>query len=150
MAGKSINKNLLEYNSIIKENEEIYHKIAKKFGLSDCAFWILYTICEEKGTLTQTGICDALYQPKQTVNSALKKLENDGYIELETIAGSRSKQINLTEKGSKFVDNTVGKVIANEQKALLSLTSEEQKVFIGLFHKYTNLLKNNISMMEDW
>ncbi len=150
MTGKSINKKLSEYNSIIKENEEIYHKIARKFGLSDCAFWILYTMCEEEDTLTQTGICDALYQPKQTVNSALKKLEKDGYIELETIAGCRSKQINFTEKGSKFVDKTVGKVIANEQKALLSLTLEEQEMFIGLFHKYTNLLKNNINSMEDW
>lgn len=150
MAGKSINKKLSEYNSIIKENEEIYHKIARKFGLSDCAFWILYMMCEEEGTLTQTGICDVLYQPKQTVNSALKKLENDGYIELETMAGRRSKQINFTEKGSKFVDETVGKVITNEQKALLSLTLEEQEMFIGLFHKYTNLLKNNINSMEDW
>ena len=107
-------------------------------------------MCEEEGTLTQTGICDVLYQPKQTVNSALKKLENDGYIELETMAGRRSKQINFTEKGSKFVDETVGKVITNEQKALLSLTLEEQEMFIGLFHKYTNLLKNNINSMEDW
>ena len=150
MTGKSINKKLSEYNSIIKENEEIYHKIARKFGLSDCAFWILYTMCEEEDTLTQTGICDALYQPKQTVNSALKKLENDGYIELETMDDHRSKQINLTEKGNKFVNETVGRVITNEQKALLSLTLEEQKVFIGLFHKYTNLLKNNISKMEYW
>ena len=107
-------------------------------------------MCEEEGTLTQSSICDALYQPKQTVNSALKKLENDGYIELETMDDHRSKQINFTEKGSKFVDETVGKVIANEQKALLSLTLEEQEMFIGLFHKYTNLLKNNINSMEDW
>lgn len=148
MAGRSINKKLLEYNSIVKENEEIYHKIARKFGLSDCAFWILYTMYEKEGILTQSNICDVLYQPKQTVNSALKKLENDGYIKLETMDDHRSKQINFTEKGSKFAGETVGKVIANEQKALLSLTLDEQEVFIGLFHKYTNLLKNNINMLE--
>ena len=40
-----INKKLSEYNSIIKENEGIYHRVAKKNGLSDGAFWILYMMC---------------------------------------------------------------------------------------------------------
>jgi len=40
-----INKKLSEYNSIIKENEGIYHRVAKKNGLSDSAFWILYMMC---------------------------------------------------------------------------------------------------------
>ena len=39
---KIINKKLSEYNSIIKENEGIYRRVAKKNGLSDSAFWILY------------------------------------------------------------------------------------------------------------
>ena len=144
MAGKSINKNLLEYNSIIKENDEIYHKAARRIGISDCAFWILYIMLEEKGVVTQSTICDAFYQPKQTVNSALKKLESEGYIKLEIIAGGRSKQINFTKKGKKFAEETVDKVIASEQKALSGLTMEEQETFLGLFRKFTGLLKENI------
>ncbi len=81
-----INRKLSEYNSIIKENEGIYHKVAKKNGLSNGAFWILYMMCEEEGNLTQSAVCDAFYQPKQTVNSAIKKLEKEGFVELETVA----------------------------------------------------------------
>ena len=86
-----INKKLSEYNSIIKENEGIYHRVAKKNGLSDGAFWILYMMCEEEGKLTQSAVCDTFCQPKQTVNSAIKKLEQEGFVELETVAGSHGK-----------------------------------------------------------
>ena len=32
---------LLEYNTIFKENDVIYRRMAAQFGLSDSAFWIL-------------------------------------------------------------------------------------------------------------
>lgn len=139
-----INKKLSEYNSIIKENEVVYHNVAKKSGLSNGAFWILYMMCEEEGKITQSEICDAFYQPKQTINSALKKLEKGGLVELETVAGSHGKHINFTQKGWKFAEETICKVIASEQKALDGLTLKEQEDFFRLFHKYTKLLKENM------
>lgn len=141
---KSINKILSEYNSIIKENEEIYHKAAKSIGISNCAFWIFYMLREEDGKITQSYICDTLYQPKQTVNSALKKLSSEGYIKLTAIAGSRSKQINFTKKGRKFAEETIDQVIASEQKALSGMDLEEQQAFLSLLRKFTKLLKENI------
>lgn len=45
---KTTSKRLSEYNRIIKENDEIYHNVAKSFGMPDCAFWILYMLREEK------------------------------------------------------------------------------------------------------
>lgn len=139
-----INKKLSEYNSIIKENEGIYHRVAKKNGLSNAAFWILYMMCEEEGNLTQSAVCDAFYQPKQTVNSALKKLEKEGLVELETVAGSHGKHINFTQKGWKFAERTICKVIASEQKAIDSMTLKEQEEFFRLFRKFIKLLKENM------
>lgn len=141
---RSINKVLSEYNSIIKENEEIYHKAAKSIGISNCAFWIFYMLREEDGKITQSDICDVLYQPKQTVNSALKKLSSEGYIKLVTIAGSNSKQIHFTEKGRKFAKETIDQVIACEQKALSGMDLEEQQTFFALLRKFTKLLKENM------
>lgn len=142
-----INKKLSEYNSIIKENEGIYHRVAKKNGLSNGAFWILYMMCEEEGNLTQSTVCDTFYQPKQTVNSALKKLEQQGLVELEIVAGSHGKRINFTKKGWEFAENTVFKVIANEKKALDGLSLKEQEEFFRLFRKFTKLLKENMEEM---
>ncbi|MDE6615988.1 MAG: MarR family transcriptional regulator [Lachnospiraceae bacterium] len=139
-----INKKLSEYNSIIKENEGIYHRVAKKNGISNGAFWILYMMCEEEGKLTQSTVCDTFYQPKQTVNSALKKLAQEGFVELETVAGSHGKHINFTQKGWKFAEDTIFKVITSEQKALDGLTLKEQEEFFRLFRKFTKLLKENM------
>lgn len=144
MENKNTCNRLAEYNSIVKENDELYRNIAKKMGLSDCAFWILYALREDNAELTQSEICHFFYQPKQTVNSALKKMESDGYIELHNINDRRSKQIKLTLKGIELAKGTVDRVIAVEQNAFSGLTDKEQEMFICLFQKYTDLLFGNI------
>lgn len=137
-------KRLSEYNDIIKENDNLYRGLAKHFGLPECAFWILYTLRADNTGLTQSEICDVLYQPKQTVNSALKNLEAQGNIELLYVNGRRSKQIRLTKKGIGLAEKTVDQVLAAEHKALLDLTDAEQQAFIGLFRKYTNALRGRM------
>ncbi len=143
----NIDKKLLEYNSIIKENDKLYHEAAKTFGLSDCAFWILYVLRESDAELTQSEICCTIYQPKQTVNSALKKLETNGYIELKQINNHRNKQIHLTQKGIKLASITVDRVMHIEQKSFSELENEEKEIFLKLFKKYTNILKNNMQIL---
>ena len=64
---------LAAYNELYKEQDDLYRGAARGFGLSDCAFWVLYALRETKRPMTQSGICAAVYQPKQTVHSALKK-----------------------------------------------------------------------------
>lgn len=148
MEKKNTEKRLTEYNSIIKETDELYREAAKTLGLSDSAFWILYVLRAEEKDLTQSEICDALYQPKQTVNSALKKLENDGYIELTERDDRRSKRINLTKKGGKLAEETVDRVIAAEYRTLEGLTEQEQEGFIQLFRKYTDFLRVNMRKLN--
>lgn len=141
-------KTLSRYNSILKENDDLYRGVAKAFGMPDCTFWILYALREEK-VLTQSEICSCMYQPKQTVNSALKKLETEGYIALTAKKDRRSKQIELTEKGEKLAAQTVDKIFAVEQSAMSALTKEEREAFLGLFRKYIHLLKEKM-LSENW
>ncbi len=148
MLNENTSKILSQYNSIFKENDEIYRKVAKELGLSDCAFWILYNLSENDTPLTQSDICYCLYQPKQTVNSALKKMEHEGYIKLIQINDRRSKQIYLTEEGKRLAEETVNKVINIECETFSELTKKEQENFIKLFRKYTDLLKNNIKKLN--
>lgn len=133
-----------EYNNIIKESDDLYRNATRELGLSECAFWILYVLRVEKSELTQSEICSYLYEPKQTVNSALKKLETEGYIELYYGNDRRSKQIRLTKKGMELSNRTADRVIEAEYRALLGMTDEEQETFINLFRKYTDLLKEQM------
>lgn len=141
-------EHLAEYNRLYKENDELYRNAAKALGLSDCAFWILYFLRESVGQpdcgLTQSGICSAIYAPKQTVNSSLKKLEEDGVIELAEGTDRRSKPVCLTEKGMALAGQTVDRVLEAEQRAFGKMTADEQTLFLELFRKYTNLLKTEI------
>ena len=135
------NERLSIYNNIFKKNENIYRKFARTLGLSECSLWILYILRTEFAAPVQSEICTCLHQPKQSVNSALKKLESDGYIELAAGNDHRSKQVSLTESGIRFCEKTVDRVIEIECQALDSLSVEEQNLFFSLFQKYTDLLE---------
>ncbi len=132
---------LSEYNRLYKENDELYRNAAKALGLSDCAFWILYFLRESNAELTQSEVCSAIYAPKQTVNSSLKKLADEGYLQLAEGNDRRSKLIKLTEAGAELAARTVDRVLKAELRAFRKMTADEQAFFLGLFHRYTNLLK---------
>ena len=139
-----IRKILSVYNGLIKENDSIYRAAAKRYGISEAAFWILYTIRESGEDFTQNRICLEIHIPKQTVNSALSSLLKDGFIYLEQMSDRRNKKIVLTEKGAALAESTVDTVIEAECEALSGLEANERKEFIGLFRKYTELFKKNM------
>jgi len=143
---KHLSKKMLELNEIMKETDDLYRNLAKKFKMSDCMIWILYILREDDRSVTQSDICNMMCIPKQTVNSSLKKMEAEGYIELLSINDKRSKQVCLTEKGVDLANNTVDIIISKENNALSKMDKEEQALFINLFKKYKDLLKE--SFME--
>lgn len=75
MEKQNSRKLLTQFNNLYKEMDDVYHSLARHYGLSDCAFWILYTIRENKDGYTQSQLCEMLSLSKQTVNSALKTLK---------------------------------------------------------------------------
>lgn len=134
-------KNLLRLNSIVKETNKIYSNAARKFGMSDSVFWILYALREKDEAVTQSEICYAMCQPKQTVNTALKKMESNGLITFENSSDRRSKFVRLTESGIRLAEKTADKVIAAERDTMSQFTQEEQETYIKLMKKYGDLMK---------
>ena len=63
---------LIAFNRETKKLDDVYRSAAKSCGISECAFWILYTLRVEEKSFTQAEICEFLIEPKQTVHSALK------------------------------------------------------------------------------
>lgn len=141
---KTIRQRLSLYNSIVKENDEIYRMAARRVELPDAAFWILYILRESEIPLTQSEICSSIYMPKQTVNSALKKLETEGYIEQKAGDDRRRKLLSFTEKGEMLAQKTIDRVLFAEQNAFAQLPEKEQEAFLQLFRKYTDLLRENL------
>lgn len=142
---KHLSKKMLELNEIMKETDDLYRNLAKKFKMSDCMIWILYILREDDRSVTQSDICNMMYMPKQTVNSSLKKMEAEGYIELLNINDKRSKQVCLTEKGVDLANNTVDIIISKENNALSKMDEKEQELLINLLRKFNDLLKDSFS-----
>lgn len=112
-----------EFNEADKEMNIIYHRLARHYRLSDSVFWVLYLLGEARGPMTQTKLCSALFLSKQTVNSALKKLESRGYLRMESMSGDRRN-----------------KLLSMEERAFLRLTPEERRTFLDLSHRYLNAI----------
>ena len=118
---------LAAYNELYKEQDDLYRAAARGFGLSDCAFWVLYALREAERPMTQSGVCAAVYQPKQTVHSALKKLIGEGFLRLTEGRDRRSKYLVLTERG--------------ETAAINTMTEAEQAQFLSLCRRYNTALR---------
>ena len=67
-----------EYNRMYKELDDLYHEIALGIGMSDGEFSALYAISSLGDGCLQRDICREVYVSKQTINSAVRKLEKNG------------------------------------------------------------------------
>ena len=132
---------LAAYNELYKEQDDLYRAAARGFGLSDCAFWVLYALREAGQPMTQSGVCAAVYQPKQTVHSALKKLIGEGYLRLAEGRDRRSKHLVLTEQGEALVHRTVDPVMTAETAAMSTLTEDERAQLLALQRRYNAALR---------
>ena len=138
---------------IYNENTLLYHRLARACGLPDCAFWLLYTLRSEEAPLTQTQLSEQLSLPKQTVNSALKKLVEEGVLRLEAADGNlKNKRVCLTEAGEAFLRRTVDRVFGVESAAAARLTEEERSALVALSQKlpyYDEYVKSGAYSAQD-
>ncbi len=132
---------LKRYNNILKESDHFYRKAARRLGVPECALWILYTLRAEEPPLTQKRLCQQLLQPKQTINSALKSLEAEGYLTLSAGEDRRTRVITLTEKGAVLAGQTADRIIQAEQGAFQAMEPEEAEAFLRLFKQYVDHLE---------
>ena len=132
---------LTAYNEIYQEQTDLYRAAARQCGLPDCAFWVLYTLRDAARPLTQSDICAAVCQPKQTVHSSLKKLESAGCLRFTEGRDRRSKYLALTPQGEALAARTVDRVIAAETEAMGTLAEPERTQFLALSRRYNAALR---------
>ena len=134
---------LIAFNRETKKLDDVYRSAAKSCGISECAFWILYTLRVER-PYTQAGLCEFLHEPKQTVNSALKKLEAEGFLVLSAGDDQRSKRVRLTEKGEQLARTCADRVAEAEARAIGSMSPDDRAALIRLTELYGTLLSEQL------
>ncbi len=93
-----------------------YAEYAKESGVKENLLWILYAL-NDGNSHSQKEICDSWDLPRTTVNTIIKELENDGYINLIQIKGEkRELEVVLTDKGKSYADSLLDKLYKIEEK----------------------------------
>lgn len=136
-----ISTQMKHFNLLVSEIDAAYHEAAFKLGMSDSVMLILYTICESGGECLLSDITSGV--SKQTINSALRKLEADDVVYSEVFEG-RKKKIYLTEKGRQLVKDTVLHIIKIENEIFNSWSDEEKNIYIELTQRYLTSFKEKI------
>lgn len=127
-------------NYLHSEINNVFHEMSQQMGLSDSISCILYTICNFGDCCLLADIISMTGIPKQTVNSALRKLESDGFLRVET-AQKRRKKVVLTEDGKLLAQKTAGQMIRMENEIFASWTEEERQMHLALTQRYLDQLK---------
>ena len=140
---KKISKEMKRYNYLIGEIEATYHEASLKLGLSDSALKILYALCDVgEGCLLQ-DICFYTGISKQTINSALRKLEEEKVLYLKPF-NAKSKKVYLTEKGRKLAEKTAYRILQAEDEIFASWEKEDVEKYLELTEKYQLCLQEKI------
>ena len=136
-----VNTQMKHFNLLLSEIDAAYHDAALRLGLSDSAMLILYTICWCDGECLLSDITSGA--SKQTINSALRKLEADNIVCLEAFGG-RKKKVRLTEEGNQFVKDTVFRLIEVENAIFNIWSDEEKNTYIELTRQYLTDFRERI------
>ena len=135
-----------ELDRLYKEAEAIFHLLAKRSGLSDSAFLILYALVDLGEGCLQRDICTQYSLSPQTVNSSLKKLAAQGYLRLEPGRG-RGLHLFFTGSGRQLVQRAILPAMELERRAFGGLEPWEQASLVQLEQKYLRLLQAQLEKL---
>lgn len=144
--GYGPSKAMRRYNHLVGEIDGVYHEMSLKLGLSDSAMIVLYTVCDSGSSCPLRDICLRSGLSKQTVNSALRKLEAEGVVYLEPVS-ARSKSVCLTEAGQALAAETAGKIIRIENDIFDSWPQADVEQYLELTERFLLALREKAEQL---
>ena len=144
-----LSKELKRYNYLLSETDAAYHEAASRLGLPDSSMIVLYTICDCGDPCPLRDICKNAGISKQTVNSALRRLEAEGILYLEN-GGGKNKTVHLTKKGQKLAEATAGKIMKLENDIFSSWAEEDVNQYLALTERYLHDFKMRLDRLSSF
>lgn len=135
------------FNYLTQEIDKAYHEASFRLGISDSVMQILYALLSFDNSCA-IGDIITLGVSKQTVNSALRKLENEGYILLEKIDGKK-KRVMLTDSGYELAQRTALKIIEIENEIFEQWSQKDLDNYMRLTALYCKMLKEKTADIKN-
>ncbi|MCQ2535137.1 MAG: MarR family transcriptional regulator [Clostridia bacterium] len=122
--------------------DAFYDEFAKQGNVSSALLWVLYAL-NDGNPHTQIEISNDWELPKTTVNTVIKEIQKDGYVELVPIKGKRREMsIVLTESGKKYADDVLSDLYKKEAEVFKTLSKEEREIVV-ILEKLAGKLKGD-------
>ena len=137
---------IAQINCLTEEVDSLYHQAAVRLGVSDSVLFVLYMLHTNGGQRLLYDIYKLSGISKQTINSAIRKLEQEKLIYLEKYNG-KSKLVCLTECGRVRAEQTAARLFEAERAAFSEWSEEELQTYLTLNKKYNETLKEQISRL---
>ena len=120
--------------------DSFYDEFAKQSNVSSALLWVLYAL-NDGNSHTQIEISNDWELPKTTVNTVIKEIQKNGYVDLIPIKGRRREMsIVLTESGKKYADSVLADLYKKEAEVYKALSSEEYAI-VAVLEKIAKKLK---------
>ena len=128
------------FGKAIYHVDSFYDEFAKQSNVSSALLWVLYALNDGQPH-TQIEISTEWELPKTTVNTVIKELQQNGYVELIPIKGKRREMsIALTETGKEYADRILSDLYKKEAEVYKALSSEEYAI-VAVLEKIAKKLK---------
>ena len=139
---------LRHINGMLSEISSIYEKLLLSKNVPEGVFIIMSSILDLGEGCLQKQISEISYLNKKTVNSAIKKLQKEGLIEL--VAGKYpNMHIYLTDKGREYMTSKIIPIIEVERKALELMPSDEFGTLVEGYKKYIDNFREHVDMFAE-
>lgn len=135
-----------EFNNILGIINSAYHEAALKMNITDSMLDILYVFDNYNGSCNQSALYKESGQTKSTINSAVKRMEKEGYL---TISAGNGKNtcVTLTDKGMELMRQTVCHMIQFENEIYESWSPEDQETFIQLNKDFAEKISEKVKSL---
>lgn len=139
-----------QFEALRRKTNDEYNSLESSFGYSRGVIMIIWTLSDFKHPCTQKEICADWCESKQTINSAAKKLEAEGIINIVPSPDNfREKLLVLTEKGNNLASKTVEKLLKAERAAFARLSDDEQDELIRISQKHYDFIKEEFTKIKE-
>lgn len=135
------------YSCLTSEIDGAYHMAALKCGVSDSAMRILYTICLYGDQCLLSDIVHLSGVSKQTINSALRKLEQQGAVYLEQADGKK-KLVCLTAQGKQLAQHSAMRVLQMEDEIFDGWSQDDCETFFRLIERFLTAFRQKVQAMD--
>ena len=122
----------------------LYSSWAASKNINYYLLFVLYAL-EGETAVTQKKICMCTGLTKQTVNSVIRSLKENGYIELaKGCEDRREKQILLTEKGAAYSSELLTPLRRMERRVLEIMGSDRVREMVDNIALFNTVLEKEM------